>query len=165
MIKKILIMVITGVLLTGSLHADDLDRLYKRIAKEKRINPTHLKLLAILESSEHPFAINHEKKSYFFSTRKEAEDFLSMIPAHQEVDVGLMQIRSKWFRKIGIAKEEGLDPEVSLKIAAILVKDIFNRHGESLDNLKWYHSNKKSYQEDYLRKIRQIIQTGNHRIF
>lgn len=162
---KKLPLIILVLLFSSAAFGKDFDGLYREIAEEFQLEPSYLKLIAILETNEKPFAINYDKQAYFFNTRKEAEEFLSMIPKRQSVDIGLMQIRSTWFKKIGIDRTEGLDPKYSLKIAAILLKDIFVRHGESYESLKWYHSSEKSYQDDYQRRIKRVVDTGNHRVY
>lgn len=163
--KKSPLIILMLLFTTCVTYGNDLETMYREVAQEFNLDPSYLKLIAILETGEKPFTINCDKKAYFFNTRKGAEEFLSMIPKRQSVDIGLMQIRSTWFKKIGIDRTEGLDPKYSLKIAAILLKDIFGRHGESYESLKWYHSSKKSFQDDYQRRIKRVVDTGNHRVY
>lgn len=76
------------------------------------------------------------------------------------VDVGLMQINSKWQKwmpEANITIEKLKDPDFNIKISFMIVRDLINRHGYSWETIGRYHSSTQKHKKKWLKRAKANI--------
>lgn len=143
------------------METQDSKGLFSLVGKEYGIDPDLLYSIAVVESSvvakdrkgfirPYPWTLRTNRPIYA-NSRKEAEKHLKNLLAQgKQVDVGLMQINTKWHLHRVKSPEELLDPSNNLRIAAEILneqirrtpQDVFlavgNYHSYDPDRARWY---------------------------
>lgn len=93
------------------------DGCWARVAERYKLHPLELKAHACVESSMRPQAMNtsHQART-------------------NSVDIGLMQINSRWLPKLekrGITREALMDACTNIEVGAEILADLKQRHGDS----------------------------------
>ena len=103
--------------------------------------PKLVEAIARQESGLNPLAVNVAGKSYFPTTREEAERIiLSALTSGKSFDVGLMQVNSWWMERYGIPPASLLDPEVNAAWGKWILAQEISRHGLNWQAVGKYHS-------------------------
>ena len=104
-------------------------------------SPMLVKAIARHESGLNPLAINVAGKSYYPSTREEAEAIIKKaLNAGQSFDVGLMQVNSWWIKKYDIPPASLLDPERNTAWGTWILSQELARNGFNWQAVGKYHS-------------------------
>lgn len=97
--------------------------------------------IARQESGLNPLALNIAGKSYYPSTREEAERLIQKaITAGQSFDVGKMQINSWWMERLAIDPFSLLDPATNERWGKWILAEEIARHGLNWKAVGKYHS-------------------------
>ena len=97
--------------------------------------------IARQESGLNPLAVNVAGKSYYPTTRAEAEAIIRQAQAAgKSFDVGLMQINSWWMERYGIPPASLLDPAVNRVWGEWILTREIARHGLNWKAVGKYHS-------------------------
>lgn len=78
------------------------------------------------------------------------------------IDIGLMQVNSKWIEwmpEANITKEKLKDPEFNIKVGFMIVSKIIREHGYSWHSIGRYHSGTPQYKAVWLKRIKENIKT------
>lgn len=146
----------------GQCNNDRYSELYREYASQFNFDSKYLKYIAVVESKENPLVINYNKKEYMFDSIINAIDFLNENNltrfTSEQIDIGLMQINSQWFKKADIPLYAGFYPDVSVYIASVLLREIFDRHGVSMQSVGYYHSPKEHLRKKYVSRIWRVIE-------
>ena len=111
-----------------------------------------------------PWTVNDGVEGLFFEDRDSALEFVEVIYANGEnsVDVGCMQINTKWHKDNFRDFDEMFDPDVNIAYAASFLIILRNRHGSWDQAIRHYHSNDPGKNERYLRKVHAVMLAENH---
>lgn len=113
-------------------------------------------LLAVshVESRFNPNALNVGGRSYFPSSRKEAERILTR--SGDNVDIGLMQVNyGIWGKRLGLSKLDLLDPAMNVLLGAKILRYYVLRSQDWWDGVGFYHSSAAERQAGYRDKVRR----------
>ena len=104
--------------------------------------PTPLvEAIARQESGQNPLAINIAGKSFYPTTREEAEQLIQKaVAAGQSFDVGKMQINSWWMKHFAIDPVSLLDPATNEEWGKRILAEEIARHGLNWKAVGKYHS-------------------------
>ena len=97
--------------------------------------------IARQESGLNPLAVNIAGKSYYPTTREEAERLIrKAITAGQSFDVGKMQVNSWWMERFAIDPFSLLDPATNERWGKWILAEEIARHGLNWKAVGKYHS-------------------------
>ena len=137
---KFYLRIIMILLTVNHAHAADIENsVFGKVGKIYQVDAYLLYAVALQESNRradrknyikpHPYTLNSQGKSYYFTDYKSAETKLKeLLKKKQSVDVGLMQINTFWHRdKIPAGQEEMLlDPLTNVALGAQILKKSLN---------------------------------------
>lgn len=112
---------------------------YQEAGQRYGIDPTLLRAIAKVESSENPRAVNQNKGS---------------------TDYGLMQINSSWLPKLktfGIEKEDLWNPCVSVNVGAWILAHNVQEHGRTWKAIGAYNARSHGKQLIYANKVHRAL--------
>ena len=102
-----------------------------------------------------PWTLNVSGKSKFFETKEQALDYLiKNIKKKKNIDVGCMQISTKYHINEFKNLNNILDPEHNVKYAAKFLKSLYKKHKRWNEAISRYHSSKPQKKEKYLKKVK-----------
>lgn len=140
---------------------------YEKVGREFDVDPVLLYSVALVESavvsddgakvSPYPWTLR-STRPYYAKSRKEAEKELRKVLARGEnVDVGLMQINTKWHGHRVESVSDLLDPETNLRVgASILAERLRATPADALLAIGRYHSYTPERSEWYARHVIRI---------
>lgn len=103
------------------------------------------------ESGYHPWALNIAGRQVYCHSREEAERLLA---TSDNVDIGLMQINWPWWgRRLGVSKQDLLDPNTNLVYGARILKECLNRRGSIWRRISDYHSGSAKERDRYNHQV------------
>jgi len=125
---------------------------YSSAAASAQVPLDLLVAIAGAESGYHPWALNVAGRQKYCRSRAEAERLLA---SNDNVDIGLMQINwSFWGRRLGLSKNELLDPRVNLLCGArILRKCLDGGGGDIWRRISDYHAGTTSTRNRYNQRV------------
>ena len=111
-----------------------------------------------------PWTVNDGVEGLFFEDQDSAVEFVEVSYANGEnsVDVGCMQINTKWHKDNFHNFAEMFDPDINVAYAASFLIILRDRHGSWDQAIRHYHSNDPRKNERYLRKVHDVMQSENH---
>ncbi len=105
------------------------------------------------ESGYHPWALDIEGRQVFCKSRAEAEAVLANT-ATTNVDIGVMQINWRfWGPRLGVAKNDLLDPRINLLMGAKILHDSLSRDGSMWRRISNYHSGATHERDRYNQQV------------
>lgn len=113
-------------------------------------------LLAIshVESRFNPYALNIGGRSFFPSSRAEAERVLRK--SGDSVDIGLMQVNyGLWGKRFGLSKADLLDPDLNVLVGAKILSRHVRKSQDWREGIGSYHSPTPQRQKEYVEKVFQ----------
>jgi soluble lytic murein transglycosylase-like protein len=126
---------------------------YVAAANDAGVPLAVLVAVAGAESGYHPWALDIEGRQVFCKSRAEAETVLSNT-ATTNVDIGVMQINWRfWGPRLGVAKNDLLDPRINLLMGARILRDGLNRNGSVWRRISNYHSGGNHERERYNQQV------------
>lgn len=72
-------------------------------------------------------------------------------------DYGLTQINTIWLKKYGLSEKEILKPIYNIFVSGVILKDLINRHGPSLETIGRYHSATPKYKKVWLSRFKSNL--------
>jgi len=102
-----------------------------------------------------PWAVNHSGKSYFFSNKKEAVEFVSslIINGYKNIDVGCMQVNLKHHPFAFENLYQAFEPQHNIAYAASLIKKLYVSSASWVSAIARYHSGDKERGINYANKV------------
>ncbi len=102
-----------------------------------------------------PWTLNVSGKSKFFETKEQALDYLiKNIKKTKNIDVGCMQISTKYHINEFKNLNNILDPNHNVKYAAKFLKSLYKKHKRWNEAISRYHSSEPQKKEKYLKKVK-----------
>ena len=129
---------------------------FKTAAKRYNLPVSLLVAIAKIESGLRPYVFNVRGKSYNFDNTDSAFRFLSK--QKSKVDIGIMQVNSHWFKKLGYPLVYGLSPCFNIYLGAYVLRKKINRYGYNWFGIAAYHSATPLRNKNYALKAAKIIQ-------
>lgn len=115
-----------------------------------------LAAVAGAESGYHPWAVNFNGREIYCSSRAEAARLVAL---SNNVDIGLMQINwAFWGRRLGLSKEELLDPRTNLLAGARILKLCLQEGGDLWERIGAYHSRRPAARAHYNQQVYDYYQ-------
>mgnify|MGYP006424068697 CR=1 FL=1 len=113
-----------------------------------------------------PWTVNDGVEGLFFEDQDSALEFVEVSYANGEnsVDVGCMQINTKWHKDNFRDFAEMFNPDVNVAYAASFLIILRNRHGNWDQAIRHYHSNDPNKNERYLRKVSAVMAAENYHL-
>jgi soluble lytic murein transglycosylase-like protein len=139
------LLIMAGLAAAGD--ADVPDNPYVQAAAQEGIPRELLVAIAGAESGFHPWALNIDGHQVYCHSREEAERLLSTT---DKVDIGLMQINWPfWGPRLGLSKNELLDPRTNLLYGARILKQDLARTGGIWRRISDYHAGSPQRRDRY----------------
>lgn len=82
------------------------------------------------------------------------ESDIKMKNTNGTYDYGLTQINTIWLKKYGLSEKEILKPMYNIFVSGVILKDLINRHGPSLEAIGRYHSATPKYKKVWLSRLK-----------
>ena len=102
-----------------------------------------------------PWTLNVSGKSKFFETKEQALDYLiKNIKKNKNIDVGCMQISTKYHINEFKNLNNILDPNHNVKYAAKFLKSLYKKNKRWNEAISRYHSSEPQKKEKYLKKVK-----------
>ena len=112
-----------------------------------------LAAIAGAESAYHPWALNESGQQIYCHSRAEAMTIMTAVNS-EDVDIGLMQINYRlWGHRLGLTKEQLLDPRTNLLAGARILKESLNRSGDLWQRIGAYHSSRPGERDRYNQEV------------
>ena len=105
-----------------------------------------------------PWTLNDNGKGLFFDDREKVLDYLytHMTNPDTSIDIGCMQINTKWHGASFETLDEMLDPASNIAYAAGFLTDLYYAHGSWSDAIRHYHSSDQRKNDPYLNRVLAI---------
>lgn len=136
--------------------------LWDRAARSQNVDPLMLYAIALTESGRPeghgqikpwPWALNVEGRAVFAASREEAAELL-VTYRNMSVDIGLLQVNTRWHGHRVDTIEALLDPETNLTVgAAILQEALSAAPGDLTGGIGRYHSARPERAKAYARTV------------
>lgn len=134
------------------------DICYSKAANIYGIPEVILRVLSYIESGDNPYAINIGGRGYYLTDELSAQEKLKA-NTNKNMDIGIMQINSWWFKRYGYERELGLDACWNIHMGAYILSYEYKRHNEDIwQAIAHYHSPKEKYQKRYVTKVYKEVQ-------
>ena len=132
-------------------------KLFEQACFEKGVPPKVAFAIAQHESGMNPFAVNVAGKSYLPRTKKQALAIIQEAEAqNQSYEVGLMQINSQWFSRLGVSPTSLLEADKNIDTGVKILAGEFGKHGKNWTAVGYYHSPTPTRGLAYSWKIYQL---------
>lgn len=131
-------------LLIFSAFAEE-DNYYVEAGQLSGIDPWMLWAIGDTESGHNAYAINRNKNGTY--------------------DIGVMQINSTHFKEYGLRPEDLYNPRTNILMGAIILRDCFNRHGNSWMAINCYNglSLDNKVNNTYAKKVYKHLVEGKRK--
>jgi hypothetical protein len=102
-----------------------------------------------------PWTLNDAGKGLFFDDAEQVLDYLDSNMSHPDasIDIGCMQINTKWHGAFFETLDEMLDPSSNISYAASFLSDLYHAHGNWDDAIRHYHSSEPKRNGPYLERV------------
>jgi len=140
---------------------------WANVAHEEGLDPVMLYAVALTESGRPaergqiepwPWALNVDGDPIFAASRKEAARLLA-IHRDKSVDVGLLQVNTRWHGHRVDRLEALLDPGTNLAVGAAILKEaLASTPGDLTTGIGRYHSTKPERAKAYARTVLALYQ-------
>ena len=136
--------------------------LAEKFSREFKIPNKLLSSISIVESGtikenklvSWPWTLNVDGEAKYFNTKDETINFLeSNLKKFKNIDVGCMQISTKYHLQKFNNISELINPENNVKYAAKYLRKLFHTHKTWNEAISRYHSSNPSRKKSYLSKV------------
>lgn len=102
-----------------------------------------------------PWALNVKGKSYYFTTKKKAVNFLKGLSEKKlnRVDIGCMQINYRYHHQHFKSFKTMINPKKNVMYGASFLKDLYVKNKNWLTAIAHYHSKRKHRGQKYAQKV------------
>lgn len=115
------------------------DECLQRAAVRYEVPEIIIRAIIDAESKGNRLALNIEGKSFFPKSDYEAEQIIKKHKG-KSLDVGLMQVNSFWFKKLGVSPAYGLSECFNINFGTWILAYEIKRSGLNLEAIGKYHS-------------------------
>lgn len=131
--------------------------LSRMIEIEEGLPPLLLSAITFVESSDMPWVIGVEGKSFRFNTKQGALDKIKELKAkrHKNFDVGCMQINHHYHKDKFQSEEDMINPIHNIRFAARFLKHLKEESGSWEKAVSYYNSRDLRYSAPYANKVYQ----------
>lgn len=146
-----------GLFASPSFAAVDLSgTVFETVGSRYHIDPKLLYSISLVESAvkadtksgkefmvqPSPWTLRTRRKPYYAQSREDAEKLLlKLLQVNKSVDIGLMQINSRWHAHRVKNVTDLLDPETNVSVAAAILSELIDRYpNNALEVIARYHS-------------------------
>lgn len=150
MIKGIVFLFL--VIFSLNVYANGYDRCYEQAAERYSVPEVLLRIISEVESSNNPYAVNISGKSYHLDNPSKAKELI-VNNSKRNMDIGIMQINSWWFKRYKYNQELGLNACWNIYMGAYILGYEYRRHKDIWRAVAYYHSPNKVNQKKYINKI------------
>ncbi|MDR1488696.1 MAG: transglycosylase SLT domain-containing protein [Holosporales bacterium] len=147
-------------LISSAACSANLSEIITRAEQRYEIPKGLLHAIAMVESKMKPYAVNRSKKTYHFSTKKEAKEFIekSIKNGQRNISIGCLQLLyNAHKRNFGNSIDNMLDPEKNVNYAAKYLKLLYSKTGSWEKAVKRYHSCISSRASKYYKNVMKIL--------
>ena len=105
-----------------------------------------------------PWTLNDTGTGLFFDNREQVLEYLDvhMTNPDTSIDIGCMQINTKWHGAFFETFDEMLDPASNIAYAAGFLTDLYYAHGSWNEAIRHYHSSDQRKNDPYLKRVLAI---------
>ncbi len=103
--------------------------------------------------SSWPWTLNVSGRSIYFDKKEDVLNFLEKNADKKSIDVGCMQINTKYHLNNFENVSQMIEPEQNVKYAASFLSKLFKRHKSWNEAISRYHSSIPYRQKIYLKKV------------
>ena len=147
------------------LHSNEINNcniLTEKYGKEYNLPNKLLTSIALVESGikknndfrSLPWTLNVSGKSIYFDTKEEILSYLkNNIEKKKSIDVGCMQINTKYHLKNFKDLNQIIEPAENVKYAAIFLSDLYKKYRSWNEAIARYHSSVPNKKKRYLKKV------------
>lgn len=123
--------------------------------KKHKIPRKLLQSIAAVESNFNQFAISAAGKSFIAKSKEDATKIVRYYLEQnvRNIDIGLMQLNWHFHGKNFTDISSMLELENNISYAALMLKNLYSKHGSWQEAVKHYHSAKPQYNTKYSRKV------------
>ncbi len=135
--------------------AEDLEKLISSVEKEHNIPSGLLRAVVQVESGINAYALNIEGKTLVAQTREAASKIIRsyLKQGQTNIDIGVAQLNWKWHGGNFNSIEDMLIPANNVRYAALLLTNLYAKHGDWQKAVRFYHSAKPDRHRKYSRKV------------
>lgn len=107
-----------------------------------------------------PWTLRTRRKPYYAQSREEAEKLLlKLLQVNKSVDIGLMQINSRWHAHRVKNITDLLDPETNVSVAAAILSELIDRYPDNaLEVIARYHSGQPARGTWYAKHVLRVYE-------
>ena len=145
-----------------SIESEVCQNLAEKFGRQFKIPNKLLSSISIVESGtvkenkliSWPWTLNVDGEAKYFKTKEETVNFLeSNLKKFKNIDVGCMQISTKYHLQKFNNVSELINPENNVKYAAKYLRKLFHTHKTWNEAISRYHSSIPSRKKNYLSKV------------
>ena len=167
---RLLSLLIGTFALATSSHSNAFDiknSVFEKAGMEYNVDPDLLYSIALVESAidapqkgflkPSPWTLR-TNKPYYAKSRKEAEAILEkLLNEHESIDVGMMQVNTRWHGHRVKSLKELLDPLTNVRVAAQIVSEQIKRYpNDAALAVGNYHSSRPERARWYARHVLRV---------
>ncbi|MDR0632836.1 MAG: transglycosylase SLT domain-containing protein [Holosporales bacterium] len=115
-----------------------------------------LAAIAAVESGRRLWAINMRRKSFYCRNLQEAMNVMSCAKGHPNVSIGYMQINWNVHKNSFKNLETAFTPYYNIKLAAQLLRKLYQRRGSWENAVRWYNPKNKKPNDLYLKHVKKF---------
>lgn len=107
-----------------------------------------------------PWTLRTRRKPYYAQSREDAEKLLlKLLQVNKSVDIGLMQINSRWHAHRVKNITDLLDPETNVSVAAAILSELIDRYPDNaLEVIARYHSGQPARGTWYAKHVLRVYE-------
>lgn len=107
-----------------------------------------------------PWTLRTRRKPYYAQSREDAEKLLlKLLQVNKSVDIGLMQINSRWHAHRVKNVTDLLDPETNVSVAAAILSELIDRYpNNALEVIARYHSGQPARGTWYAKHVLRVYE-------
>ena len=107
-----------------------------------------------------PWTLRTRRKPYYAQSREDAEKLLlKLLQVNKSVDIGLMQINSRWHAHRVKNVTDLLDPETNVSVAAAILSELIDRYPDNaLEVIARYHSGQPARGTWYAKHVLRVYE-------
>lgn len=107
-----------------------------------------------------PWTLRTRRKPYYAQSREDAEKLLlKLLQVNKSVDIGLMQINSRWHAHRVKKVTDLLDPETNVSVAAAILSELIDRYPDNaLEVIARYHSGQPARGTWYAKHVLRVYE-------
>ena len=164
-----------GLFASPSFAAVDLSgTVFETVGSRYHIDPKLLYSISLVESAvkadtksgkesmvqPSPWTLRTLRKPYYAQSREDAEKLLlKLLQVNKSVDIGLMQINSRWHAHRVKNVTDLLDPETNVSVAAAILSELIDRYpNNALEVIARYHSGQPARGTWYAKHVLRVYE-------